>query len=158
MDKSCQTASNSWLISRYYLRYFPCLTAIYLIFITIFKMRTRPSHFKIKLIRQYCRATGINFTCSLCLRWQRLHKIYPSITASSVKWIDYLLINMNYPQISKYWRTTLSMPCSSDSIVNAWPIDTSTISLSASRSAKLSKFKSWPALTRMPFWLARLIQ
>ena len=43
MAKFCQTSSNSLLISRYYLRYFPCLTAIYLIFITIFKMRTRPS-------------------------------------------------------------------------------------------------------------------
>ncbi|MEK6203647.1 MAG: hypothetical protein N2B04_06300, partial [Psychrobacter sp.] len=43
MVKSCQTASNSWLISRYYLRYFSCLTAIYLIFITIFEMKTRPS-------------------------------------------------------------------------------------------------------------------
>ncbi len=42
MAKSCQTSSNSWLISRYYLRYFPCLTAIYLIFITIFEMKTRP--------------------------------------------------------------------------------------------------------------------
>jgi len=43
MAKLCQTASNSFLISRYYLRYFPCLTAIYLIFIAIFKMRTCPS-------------------------------------------------------------------------------------------------------------------
>ena len=42
MAKSCQTSSNSGLISRYYLRYFPCLTAIYLIFITIFEMKTRP--------------------------------------------------------------------------------------------------------------------
>ena len=45
MAKSCQTSSNSWLISRYYLRYFPCLTAIYLIFITIFEMKTRPNLF-----------------------------------------------------------------------------------------------------------------
>ncbi len=43
MAKSCQTSSNSWLISRYYLRYFSCLTAIYLIFIAIFEMKTRPS-------------------------------------------------------------------------------------------------------------------
>ena len=43
MAKFCQTSLNSLSISRYYLRYFPCLTAIYLIFITIFKMRTRPS-------------------------------------------------------------------------------------------------------------------
>ena len=42
MAKFCQTSLNSWLISRYYLRYFPRLTAIYLIFITIFEMRTRP--------------------------------------------------------------------------------------------------------------------
>ena len=42
MAKFCQTSSNSWLISRYYLRYFPRLTAIYLIFMTIFKMRTHP--------------------------------------------------------------------------------------------------------------------
>ncbi|MEH6666638.1 MAG: hypothetical protein V7689_02610 [Psychrobacter sp.] len=42
MAKSCQTSSNSWLISRYYLRYFSCLTAIYLIFTTIFEMKTRP--------------------------------------------------------------------------------------------------------------------
>ena len=41
--KFCQTSSNSWSISRYYLHYFPRLTAIYLIFITIFKMRTRPN-------------------------------------------------------------------------------------------------------------------
>ncbi|MFT7322206.1 MAG: hypothetical protein ACI8R1_000320, partial [Psychrobacter glaciei] len=34
----------SWLISRYYLRYFSCLTAIYLIFITIFEMKTRPRY------------------------------------------------------------------------------------------------------------------
>ncbi len=45
MAKSCQTLSNSWLISRYYLRYFPCLTAIYLIFITIFEMKTRPNNY-----------------------------------------------------------------------------------------------------------------
>jgi len=38
MAKFCQTSLNSWLISRYY----PRLTAIYLIFITIFEMRTRP--------------------------------------------------------------------------------------------------------------------
>ena len=43
MAKFCQTSLNSWLISRYYLRYFPRLTAIYLIFITIFEMSTRPS-------------------------------------------------------------------------------------------------------------------
>ncbi len=43
MAKSCQTSSNSGLISRYYLRYFPCLTAIYLIFITIFEMKTCPN-------------------------------------------------------------------------------------------------------------------
>ena len=42
MAKFCQTSLNSWLISRYYLRYFPRLTAIYLIFITIFELRTRP--------------------------------------------------------------------------------------------------------------------
>ena len=42
MAKSCQTSLNSWLISRYYLRYFPCLTTIYLIFITIFEMKTCP--------------------------------------------------------------------------------------------------------------------
>ena len=47
MAKSCQTSSNSGLISRYYLRYFPCLTAIYLIFITIFEMKTRPSRYSI---------------------------------------------------------------------------------------------------------------
>jgi len=41
--KFCQATSNSWFISRYYLCYFPCLTAIYLILIIIFKMRTRPS-------------------------------------------------------------------------------------------------------------------
>ena len=39
--KFCQTSSSSWLISRYYLHYFPRLTAIYLIFITIFEMKTR---------------------------------------------------------------------------------------------------------------------
>ena len=44
MAKFCQTSSTSLLISRYYLRYFPYLTVIYLIFITIFKMRTRPSN------------------------------------------------------------------------------------------------------------------
>ena len=43
MAKSCQTSSNSGLIPRYCLRYFPCLTAIYLIFITIFGMKTRPT-------------------------------------------------------------------------------------------------------------------
>ncbi|MFT7324234.1 MAG: hypothetical protein ACI8R1_002386, partial [Psychrobacter glaciei] len=43
MAKSCQTSSNSWLISRYYLHSFSCLTAIYLILITIFEMKTRPS-------------------------------------------------------------------------------------------------------------------
>ncbi|GAF58580.1 hypothetical protein JCM18902_1384 [Psychrobacter sp. JCM 18902] len=43
MAKFCQTSLNSLSISRYYLRYFPYLTAIYLIFMTIFKMRTRPS-------------------------------------------------------------------------------------------------------------------
>ena len=42
--KFCQTSSNSWLISRYYLHYFPRLTAIYLIFITIFEMKTRPKN------------------------------------------------------------------------------------------------------------------
>ena len=41
MAKSCKTASNSRLISRYYLRYFACLAAIDLIFVTILKMRTR---------------------------------------------------------------------------------------------------------------------
>ena len=45
MAKSCQTSSNSGSISRYYLRYFPCLTAIYLIFIPIFEMKTRPRTF-----------------------------------------------------------------------------------------------------------------
>ena len=48
--KSCQTSSNSGLISRYYLRYFSCLTAIYLIFITIFEMKTRPSTSKLYTI------------------------------------------------------------------------------------------------------------
>ncbi|GAF61761.1 hypothetical protein JCM18903_1789 [Psychrobacter sp. JCM 18903] len=42
MAKFCQTSSNSLAISRYYLRYFPYLTAIYLIFINIFKMKARP--------------------------------------------------------------------------------------------------------------------
>ena len=41
--KSCQTTSNIKSISRYYLYYFPCLAAIYLIFITIFRLGTRPS-------------------------------------------------------------------------------------------------------------------
>ena len=49
MAKSGQTVSNSWLISQYYLRYFPCLTVIYLIFIAIFKTRTRPSQSNMKL-------------------------------------------------------------------------------------------------------------
>ncbi len=44
MAKFCQASSNSLLISRYYLRYFSCLTAIYLMFITIFKVRTRPKN------------------------------------------------------------------------------------------------------------------
>ncbi len=48
MAKSCQTSSNSGLISRYYLRYFPCLTAIYLIFITIFEMKIRPNKLNAK--------------------------------------------------------------------------------------------------------------
>jgi len=52
MAKFCQTSSNSWLISRYYLRYFPCLTAIYLIFITIFEMKTRPKESKGSLIKK----------------------------------------------------------------------------------------------------------
>ena len=43
MAQFCQTASNRLLVSRYYLRYFSRLTAIYLIFISIFEMRTHPS-------------------------------------------------------------------------------------------------------------------
>ncbi len=44
--KFCQASLNSWLISRDYPRYFSRLTAIYLIFIIVFKMKTRPSEIK----------------------------------------------------------------------------------------------------------------
>ena len=50
MAKFCQTSSNSLLISRHYLCYCPCLTAIYLILVTTFKMRTRPKIATIFLI------------------------------------------------------------------------------------------------------------
>jgi len=50
MAKFCQTSSNSLLISRYYLRYCLCLAAIYLIFVTISKMRKRPDIAAILLI------------------------------------------------------------------------------------------------------------
>ena len=51
MAQFCQTASNRLLVSRYYLRYFSRLTAIYLIFISIFEMKTRPRKYDVKNYR-----------------------------------------------------------------------------------------------------------
>ena len=75
MVKFCQTSSNSLAISRYYLRYFPCLTAIYLIFITIFKIKIRPKQINL-LFRFLFGDTIDSDVCQQvgCLAYQCFHK------------------------------------------------------------------------------------
>ena len=43
------------------------------------------SQFEIKSIRSYARATGTNFPCLPCLRWQMRRKIHTSCTVSVLK-------------------------------------------------------------------------
>ena len=81
MAKPCQTASNRWLISRYYLHYFPRLTAIYLIFITIFEMKIRPSNGLI--VRNLLMPQNIN----LMHLMQKLTAILSESAAQALQWL-----------------------------------------------------------------------
>jgi len=67
MGKSYQMASNSWLTSRYNLRYFLCLTTVYSIFITTFKMKTRPIENK-ELTMYHHELRGSNLTRAMLAR------------------------------------------------------------------------------------------
>ena len=58
---------------------------------------------------------------------------------------------------SRYFRTDSERPKSSASAVSAWPMETSSMSPMAMNAARLSRFRSCPALTPRPSFVAQRV-